>query len=277
MFQIRQAIDEKYRQSGLPLIMGILNVTPDSFSDGGCYTGRDAVLRQVEAMLQSGADIIDVGGESTRPGADEVSLEKELSRVLPAIEWIRDAFDTAISIDTYKAEVMRQSVAQGADLINDINALRDEGAVQVAAETGAAVCLMHMLGAPKTMQEAPNYLDVVVEVRDFLLDRVDVCLAAGIAPQQIVLDQGFGFGKTLEHNCTLFKDMEVFTGLDYPLLVGVSRKRMIGDLTGNDRVEDRVAGSVSAALVAANKGAAILRVHDVKETVDALKVSHALQ
>ncbi|WP_319381387.1 dihydropteroate synthase [Thiomicrorhabdus sp.] len=277
MFQIRKAIEEKYRRSGQPLIMGILNVTPDSFSDGGRYQGRDAVLSQVEKMIASGADLIDVGGESTRPGAEEVSTEEELNRIVPAIEWIGEAFDTVISIDTYKSAVMREAVTAGADLINDINALRDDGALQVAAESGVAVCLMHMLGAPKTMQNDPSYQDVVGEVYDFLLHRVKVCLDAGVAKEQIVLDQGFGFGKTLEHNCRLFKEMKLFAESGYPLLVGVSRKRMIAELTGNANIEDRISGSVAAAVVAANKGAAILRVHDVKETVDALKVSGALQ
>lgn len=252
--------------------MGILNVTPDSFSDGGRFHALDAALAQAERMLEAGAAIIDVGGESTRPGAAEVPLEEELQRVIPVIEAIRSRFDTIVSIDTSKAEVMRQAVAVGAGLINDVRALREPGAMQVAAESSAALCLMHMQGAPRTMQERPRYRDVVAEVCEFLEDRVAQCEAAGIERRRLMLDPGFGFGKTLEHNLTLLDQLPRLSGIGLPLLVGLSRKRMIGSLLGDRPVEGRVHGSVGAAVIAALHGARVLRVHDVAETVDALAI-----
>lgn len=266
---------------GRPQVMGILNVTPDSFSDGGRFNGVDAALAQAERMLEAGAAMIDVGGESTRPGAADVSLDEELRRVIPVIEAIRTRFDCIVSIDTSKAEVMRQAVRAGAGLINDVRALREPGAVEAAADSDAAICLMHMQGAPRTMQTAPTYRDVVTEVGDFLQRRAAQCEAAGIARTRLMLDPGFGFGKTLEHNLTLLEQLSRLTEIGLPLLVGVSRKRMIGSLLGSllgERpVEARVHGSVAAAVIAAMHGARVLRVHDVAETVDALAIVAGLE
>ncbi|MCB1738195.1 MAG: dihydropteroate synthase [Gammaproteobacteria bacterium] len=262
---------------GRPQVMGILNVTPDSFSDGGRFNGLDAALAQAERMLEAGAAIIDVGGESTRPGAADVSLDEELRRVIPVIEAIRKRFDSLVSIDTSKAEVMRQAVRAGAGLINDVRALREPGAVEAAADSDAAICLMHMQGAPRTMQTAPSYRDVVTEVGDFLKLRVAQCEAAGIARNRLMLDPGFGFGKTLDHNLTLLEQLSRLTQIGLPLLVGVSRKRMIGSLLGERPVEARVHGSVAAAVIAAMHGARVLRVHDVAETVDALAIVAGLE
>ena len=259
------------------LVMGILNVTPDSFSDGGRWTTEAAIKRQAEAMQAAGADMIDIGGESTRPGAAPVPLEVELERVLPAIEWVREVSDLPISIDTYKPEVMRQAVAAGASMINDVNALQAPGAVVAVAELKVSVCLMHKQGEPTTMQQAPHYVDVVSEVRDFLLGRAQTVMAeTGLGVSQVWLDPGFGFGKTLDHNVALFSELDALVEQGHPLLVGVSRKRMIGALLDDAPVEERLCGSVSAAVLAALKGASVVRVHDVKETVDALKVVMAL-
>lgn len=277
MFSIQSFIDEKkQQQEGMPVVMGILNVTPDSFSDGGRFVTSYAIERQVLSMLAGGVDVIDVGGESTRPGAQKVMLSEELDRVLPAIEWIAKRFDTVISVDTYKTEVMREAVKSGAKIINDVNALQSDGAIAVAAESGVSVCLMHKQGTFSDMQEAPFYDDVLVDVQTFLLERAHCCEALGVAKDHIILDPGFGFGKTLAHNEVLFQSLEVFTALGYPVLVGVSRKRMIADILNGISVLDRVSGSVAAAVLAALKGAEVVRVHDVKETVEALKVTMRL-
>ena len=264
----------------LPLVMGILNVTPDSFSDGGLFTSKDAIVTQIESMVAAGVDIIDVGGESTMPGASPVSLEVELERVLPVIDLIKAVSDVAISIDTYKTEVMQESIGRGVDMINDVNALQSVGAIEVVANANIPVCLMHKKGTPSNMQAAPEYQDVVSEVTEFLMSRAQVCERSGVLPQNIILDPGFGFGKTLEHNVALFQDLKNLVLLPYPVLVGVSRKRMIGRLAALSEaeigVDDRLCGSVSASIVAASKGAKIIRVHDVLETVQALRVAGAL-
>lgn len=259
------------------LVMGILNVTPDSFSDGGRWVTEDTIKRQAEVMQVVGADVIDIGGESTRPGAEPVPLQVELERVLPAIEWVKAVTDLPVSIDTYKPEVMRQAVKAGAAMINDVNALQGAGALEVVAELQVPVCLMHKQGEPATMQQAPVYADVVAEVRDFLQARAQAVMqATGLNAQQVWLDPGFGFGKTLDHNVALFSELDELVALGHPLLVGVSRKRMIGQLLDGTPVEERLCGSVSAAVLAALKGASVVRVHDVKETVDALNVAMAL-
>lgn len=256
-------------------IMGILNLTPDSFSDGGRWLRTTDAVEHAMAMQEAGADIIDVGGESTRPGAQAVSLQQELDRVIPIIESIVPKLSVPVSIDTSKPEVMRAAVAAGAGMINDVFALRQDGAVQTAAELAVPVCLMHMLGNPRVMQHSPEYDDVVGEVAGFLKERAAMCESNGISRENIVLDPGFGFGKTLQQNITLFHALPEFAASGYPLLVGVSRKAMLGQLTGRE-VTDRVAGSVTAAVLAAQMGAAIVRVHDVAETHDALKVATAL-
>lgn len=255
-------------------LMGILNVTPDSFSDGGRFVGQDTALRQVSKMLSDGADIIDVGGESTRPGATQVSLQQELDRVLPIIELIRREFDTVISIDTYKAAVMQPAIVAGADIINDVRALQDDGAMAVAAQTGVPVCLMHMLGMPGTMQGLANYQHVTTEVLAFLQQRAQICIEAGISPSQIILDPGFGFAKSLSHNYQLLAEFEQMLSAGYPLLAGMSRKSMIGHLLDLDASE-RLAGSIACATIAVIKGARIIRAHDVKETAHAIAVAEA--
>ncbi len=259
-----------------PQVMGILNVTPDSFSDGGAYTQLDRALAQAEQMVSAGAAIIDIGGESTRPGAKAVTLQQELDRVLPVIEAVSQRLDAPVSIDTSKPTVMKDAVASGACLVNDVNALRAEGAVEMAAVLGVPVCLMHMQGEPRTMQHAPYYNDVVDDVSNFLLQRAHACEAAGIAKSQIVIDPGFGFGKNHQHNLTLLKQLEQLCGLGYPLLAGISRKSMIGTLLGDRPADQRLYGSVAAAVIAALKGARLLRVHDVAETVDAVKIVSAV-
>ncbi|MDX1517466.1 MAG: dihydropteroate synthase [Woeseiaceae bacterium] len=257
-----------------PAVMGILNLTPDSFSDGGRFIERDVALRQAQVMLDAGAAIIDVGGESTRPGADDVTVADELDRVLPVIRALRDLTDRPISIDTGKPEVMREAVAAGAAMINDVRALRAPGAVEAAAELGVHVCLMHMQGEPRTMQTGPRYDDVVGEIAAFLAGRRDVCVAAGIDRHRILLDPGFGFGKTLAHNVELLANLRQLTELGQPLLVGLSRKAMLGELTGRG-VSERLPASVAAAVIAVLHGASIVRAHDVGETVDALHVARA--
>ncbi|MDR0481137.1 MAG: dihydropteroate synthase [Gallionellaceae bacterium] len=253
-----------------PLVMGIINVTPDSFSDGGRYLAHDAALARAQRMMDEGADMLDIGGESTRPGSLPVSVQQEIDRVVPLIEALRDA-PIPISVDTCKPEVMRAALAAGASLINDIEALQCPGAIEAVAASDAAVCLMHMQGTPRTMQQEPHYDDVVAEVRDFLRERIAVVEAAGIARERIVIDPGFGFGKTLAHNLTLLNRLETFTDLGVTLLAGLSRKSMLGAITGRG-ADERVAASVTAAVLAAQRGAKILRVHDVAPTVDALKV-----
>ncbi len=259
------------RMTERPRVMGILNTTPDSFSDGGRFTRLDRALEQVERMVAAGADIIDVGGESTRPGAAPVAAQEEIERVVPVIEAIMERFEVPVSVDTSKAEVMRAAVAAGATMINDVRALREPGALEAAAETKAEVFLMHMRGEPRTMQNDPRYDDVVAEVLAFLEERVEACVAAGISRERIGIDPGFGFGKALTHNLTLLRELERFKGPGLPLLVGLSRKSMFGALTGRAPAE-RVSASVAAAALAAWMGADIVRVHDVAETVDALKV-----
>ena len=255
--------------------MGILNVTPDSFSDGGHFVGRDAAVRQAEAMARDGAAIIDVGGESTRPGADDVSEQQELDRVIPVIEAVVDAVDVAISIDTSKPGVMRAAIAAGAAMINDIRALREEGALRAAVELQRPVCLMHMLGQPRTMQRKPEYTDVVAEVREFLDERVRVCVEAGLPEDRIIVDPGFGFGKTPRHNVELLSNLRQLQVIGRPILVGLSRKSTLGELTGRD-VDERMPASIAAAVIAVIEGATIVRVHDVRETVDALRVAAAV-
>lgn len=259
-----------------PQVMGILNITPDSFSDGGRFSTLDNALKQAEEMVQAGAMLIDVGGESTRPGAQVVGVSEELDRVIPVIEAIRSSIPVAISVDTSKAEVMREAVQAGAGMINDVRALQAPAALQVAAELDVPVCLMHMQGQPGSMQQSPHYEDVVFDVRQCLLDRADACLAAGIDKNQIVLDPGFGFGKTLDHNLALLHGLDRLVETGFPILAGMSRKSMIGAVLGDVPVDQRVHGSVAAAVIAAMKGARILRVHDVDETVQALKVVTAL-
>ena len=258
-----------------PQVMGILNVTPDSFSDGGRFTARDAALRHAEGMLKAGATLIDVGGESTRPGARAVSPVEELERVAPIVEAIAAELDVIISVDTSTPAVMRETARLGAGLINDVRSLSRDGALDAAADTGLPVCLMHMRGEPGTMQDNPCYPDIVAEVRDFLVERMAACAAAGIAAERIVLDPGFGFAKTLEHNLSLFKHLDALHGLGRPLLVGVSRKSMIGKVLGHE-VGGRLYGSLALAALAINKGTHILRVHDVAETVDVVRMLAAV-
>ncbi len=263
-----------------PLIMGVLNITPDSFSDGGALfqhhkPGRDLILSRVEQMLAEGADVVDVGGESTRPGAATVSEQEELDRVVPVVEMIRRHFDATVSVDTSTAAVMTESVAAGAAMINDVRALRRKGALQAAAATAVPVCLMHMAGEPGTMQKNPRYDDVLATVKQFLLERAAACEAAGIGRSSIILDPGFGFGKTLEHNLSLFRGLPELAATGYPLLVGVSRKSMIGAIL-NREVDQRVYGSVALALMAVQSGARIVRVHDVAATRDVLQMWSAV-
>lgn len=256
--------------------MGILNVTPDSFSDGGRFLDPAAALAHARSMVASGADLIDVGGESTRPGAAPADLQVELERVLPVIEALARALPAPVSVDTSKPEVMRAAVRAGAGLINDVRALGAPGALETAAGLGVPVCLMHMRGEPRTMQAAPQYQDVVAEVRGFLARRVEACVAAGIPRARLILDPGFGFGKTLEHNLALLARLGDIADLGLPVLVGISRKSMLGAITGR-AVGERLTASVAAALIAAERGASILRVHDVAATVDALKVLEAVR
>lgn len=265
-----------------PLVMGILNATPDSFSDGGKFRTPSDAIAQAECMIANGADIIDVGGESTRPGAEPVSLQEELDRVLPVIEALKDC-GVALSIDTYKAETMRQALNAGVDCVNDIWALRQEGAVEAVIESGKSnpdkqcgIVLMHMQRDPQTMQFDPEYQDVIREVKAFLLERATLLEEQGVAKNRIAIDPGFGFGKSLEHNLKMLADFDQFSQLGYPVLAGISRKSMLGKLTGRD-TNDRVAPSIAAAILAADRGARIIRVHDVQETVDSLKLWEAIQ
>ena len=256
--------------------MGILNVTPDSFSDGGRYSQLDNALQHALQMQRDGAEIIDIGGESTRPDAIPVSLEEELDRVIPVIEKIRGNSDVLISVDTSKHEVMRSAISAGADMVNDVNALQAAGAVEVCAQGNVPVCLMHKQGEPQTMQDNPQYTNVVDEVKAYLLERAAICLEAGISKENIMIDPGFGFGKSLENNLSLLKEMAQFCALDYPVLVGVSRKSMFGMLL--DRaVEDRLVASTAAVAIAYQKGARFFRVHDVAETCDTLKLCEAVR
>ncbi|WP_414158927.1 dihydropteroate synthase [Pseudomonas sp. BNK-45] len=257
-------------------VMGILNVTPDSFSDGGRFSQLDVALRHAEAMVLAGATLIDIGGESTRPGARAVSPLEELERVAPVVERINRELDVVISVDTSTPAVMRETARLGAGLINDVRALRRDGALDAAAATGLPVCLMHMLGEPGDMQDNPHYEDVTREVSEFLLERMAACASAGIEAERIVLDPGFGFAKTLQHNLSLFKHMETLHVLGRPLLVGVSRKSMIGQSL-NRPVAERLHGSLALAALAVTKGAKIIRVHDVAETVDVVRMIAAVE
>ena len=258
-----------------PLVMGILNVTPDSFSDGGKFHHIDNALAQVEQMISDGVDIIDIGGESTRPGAGDVSETDEVERVIPVLRAIKSRFDINVSIDTSKAMVMAQAIEYGADIINDVRALQNTGCIEVVAQSNIPVCLMHMQGQPRTMQTNPQYIDVIDDIVEFFNQRISACEQVGIERSRIWLDPGFGFGKTLEQNYELLARLAEFQQLALPILAGISRKSMIGNLLQRP-VEQRLAGSLSAAVIAANLGAKIIRVHDVKETVDALKVLTAV-
>jgi dihydropteroate synthase len=255
--------------------MGIVNVTPDSFSDGGKFTHTSAAVAHALNLVEQGADILDIGGESTRPNATPVSLQEELDRVIPVIEALAGQISVPISIDTYKPAVMAAAIQAGASIVNDVRALQEHGALQVVINSDVGVCLMHMQGTPQTMQVNPQYTDVVDEVTSFLLKRAEVCVTAGIAKNRIVLDPGFGFGKTREHNIALVRALDQLQMLGYPLLVGLSRKSILGQVTGQD-VDARLYASVAAAVISAMKGAKILRVHDVKATVEALKVVAAI-
>ncbi len=258
-----------------PRVMGILNITPDSFSDGGDFLSVDLAVEQAYRMVEEGAAIIDVGGESTRPGAPTVSETEELDRVLPVIEGIARDLSVPISVDTSKPNIMRSAVAAGAGLVNDVMALQAPGAVAAVADLNVPVCLMHMQGEPRTMQKSPRYSDVVSEVKAFLAQRIDCCISAGISHSRLLVDPGFGFGKTLEHNLALLRDLQKIAELNLPLLVGLSRKSMIGALL-DEPVNNRMYGSLAAAVLAAERGARIIRTHDVKPTVDALALSAAL-
>lgn len=253
-----------------PLIMGVVNVTPDSFSDGGLHATRDAAVAHARTLIAEGADIVDIGGESTRPGAQAVTLEEERRRVLPVIEALAGC-GVPVSVDTHKAPLMREAIAAGASIVNDVSALEGEDALQVVAQTRAGVCLMHKRGDPRTMQHDPRYDDVVSEVRDYLARRLEAALAAGIELERIVADPGFGFGKTFDHNLALLRGLGGLQALGVPVMAGLSRKAMLGTITGRGP-QERVHASVAAALYAAEQGAAILRVHDVAATRDALAV-----
>ncbi|RBW47088.1 dihydropteroate synthase [Psychromonas sp. B3M02] len=266
-------LNSRHKQLDLsqPQIMGILNVTPDSFSDGGKFAQVEQAVGRAREMLEQGATIIDIGGESTRPGADDVVLADELARVIPVIQAIKQELDCWISIDTSKAEVMREAVKAGADIINDVRALQEEGALAAAVEAGVPVCLMHMQGQPRSMQSAPDYQDVVAEVKAFLIERSKQCIDQGIKRENIIIDLGFGFGKSLQHNFDLLNATQGFIDLGFPVLTGVSRKSMFGQLLNRD-INDRLAGSLAGAMIAMQQGSKIIRVHDVRETVDVMKV-----
>jgi dihydropteroate synthase len=258
-----------------PQVMGILNVTPDSFSDGGQFSRIDSALRQAEQMIADGATIIDIGGESTRPGAKEVSVKDELARVIPVLKAINARFNIIVSIDTSKAAVMSEGITYGAGIINDVRALQNEGCLTVLAQNqGVGICLMHMQGLPRTMQHNPHYVNLIDDITIFFQERILACTQAGINRSRLILDPGFGFGKSLEQNYSLLANMAKFQCLDLPILAGLSRKSMIGNLL-NREINERLAGSLATAIIAAQQGARIIRVHDVKETVDALKVLQA--
>lgn len=258
-----------------PQVMGIVNVTPDSFSDGGKYCSTASAVEHGLQLIAEGTDILDIGGESTRPGASPVSLDEELSRVIPVIEALSAVSSVPLSIDTYKPEVMRAAILAGADIVNDICGLREDGALEIVANSNVGVCLMHMQGVPQTMQINPTYHDVVAEVKQFLSDRVDACLAGGIVKERILLDPGFGFGKTTAHNVALIQHLDRLAELGFPLLVGLSRKSVLGKIAGGDELQ-RLHAGLAASVVSVMKGAKIVRVHDVKATVDALKVVAAV-
>jgi dihydropteroate synthase len=252
-------------------VMGILNVTPDSFSDGGQFTCFDTALKQVEQMIEDGVDIIDIGGESTRPGAVDVSVKDEIVRVIPLLKAIKSRFNINVSIDTSKAEVMSEAIIYGADMINDVRALQNDGCLDVVAQSDIGVCLMHMQGMPRTMQENPQYNDIIDDILEFFMQRIKECEQSGISKERLILDPGFGFGKTLAHNYEVLAKLEQFKALGLPVLAGISRKSMIGNLLNRD-VNERLAGSLAAAIVAVQQGANIIRVHDVRESVDVINV-----
>jgi dihydropteroate synthase len=258
-----------------PQIMGILNVTPDSFSDGGKFADFEPALAQVQRMITDGATIIDIGGESTRPGAEEVSEAVELASVIPVLKAIKKRFNILVSVDTSKAKVMSAAIAAGADIINDVRALQNEGCLAALAASNTPVCLMHMQGLPRTMQNNPSYEDLINDIIAFFQQRINACVNAGISRDRIILDPGFGFGKTLEQNFHLLANVSKFSSLGLPILAGMSRKSMIGNLL-NREVDQRLAGSISTALIAAQQGAHIIRVHDVQETADALNILKAV-
>ena len=278
MFDLSPRLDCQGRPLVLdrPRVMGIVNVTPDSFADGGEHASTQAAIAHGLKLAEEGADVLDVGGESTRPAAQEVSVDEELRRVVPVVEALARMTSLPLSIDTSKPEVMRAAVAAGAGMINDVYALRRDGALDAAASLGVPVVLMHMQGEPRSMQDAPVYDDVVAEVHRFLAERIFAAEMSGIDKKRIVIDPGFGFGKTSAHNLLLLAQLERFTELGVPVLAGMSRKKTIGELTGREDPRDRVHGSVAAALIAAQRGAKLLRVHDVAGTVDALKVWNAV-
>lgn len=271
MFNILKAGDQVSLDTDNVQVMGILNVTPDSFSDGGKFSSPDSALSQVERMINDGASIIDIGGESTRPGAADVSAEQELERTIPVIHAIKSRFDVAVSIDTSKAAVMSNAIEAGVDLINDVRALQEKGTLQAVAASNLPVCLMHMQGQPRTMQNNPQYNDLIGDIETFFQERISACEQAGIDKSRLIIDPGFGFGKTLEQNYQLLANLNKFDLLGCPILSGTSRKSMIGNLLNRD-VEDRLAGSITTAILAVQAGASIIRVHDVAETVDALKI-----
>ena len=265
------------RKNSIPFVMGVLNVTPDSFSDGGKWIDQEAAVKRALEMLKNGADVIDIGGESTRPGADPVPEAEELRRVVPVIKALREETAAKISIDTFKPAVARAAVEAGADIWNDVMALRYEGAVETAAELGVPVILMHMSGTPRNMQKNPQYEDVVSEVCDFLTERADIAMAKGVPADCIWLDPGIGFGKSLDHNLALMHELDEVIGLGYPVLFGASRKRFIAALDDGADETERLGGSLAAALRAAQAGVAMVRVHDVRMTVQALKVQAAIR
>jgi len=262
---------EKSINNAAPQIMGILNVTPDSFSDGGKFSQIDAAMYQVEQMINDGAEIIDIGGESTRPGAKDVSKSDELLRVIPVLKAIKQRVNVLLSIDTSKAAVMSESIEHGADIINDVRALQEPECLTVVAQSDIRVCLMHMQGQPRTMQENPQYEHLIQDIKDFFVGRIQACKNAGIIKNRIILDPGFGFGKTVAQNYQLLAQLSQFSVLGLPLLSGTSRKSMLGSLL-NREVDQRLSGSITTAILAAQQGAAIIRVHDVKETIDAMKI-----
>jgi dihydropteroate synthase len=258
-----------------PHVMGIVNVTPDSFSDGGQFSSTDLAVMHALRLVDEGADILDIGGESTRPGAEPVSLDEELNRVIPVIEALNKASSVPLSIDTYKPEVMRLAIAAGVDIVNDVRALQEPRALEIVAQSNVGICLMHMQGTPQTMQNEPYYTNVVSEVKQFLIDRMNMAISHGIPKNRILLDPGFGFGKTRAHNIALIQHLDELNEIGQPLLVGLSRKSVLGSIAGGDEGQ-RLYASVAASVISAMKGAKILRVHDVKATVEALKVVEAV-
>lgn len=265
----------KLGKSTRPLVMGVLNITPDSFSDGGQYNSPEKALEEAKRMVAEGVDILDIGGESTRPGADKVTIEEELKRTIPVIKHLSKELNTPVSVDTSKAAVMKAAVDAGAVMINDVNALRSPGALEAALESNVIVCLMHMSGSPQTMQTKPQYDDVVSDIIVFLRERANDCVKAGIDPQKLLVDPGFGFGKTMTQNFRILNELTRFRTLGFPVLAGLSRKSMIGDLL-DIPVAQRMSASVVLATLAAERGAAIIRVHDVKETLQAMRLVEAV-